>query len=79
MGEEYGGTLELEPPTIPRRLNIVVDVGPEKGNVNLCIYEIAQDVWKICIATTGSVPPATLASTPGSGFAMEVLQRVAMT
>jgi len=79
MGAEYGGTLELEPTTIPRRLHIVFDVGPEKGNVKLCTYEIAQDIWKICIAATGSVPPPTLPSTPGSGFAMEVLQQLAMT
>jgi hypothetical protein len=35
MGVEYGGTLELEPTTIPRRLNTVIDVGREKGKVNL--------------------------------------------
>ncbi len=76
MGAEYGVTLEFEPAAIPRRLNMVFDVGPEKGNVNLCIYQIAQDIWKMSIAR-GSVPPPTFASTPGSGFAMEVLQQVA--
>jgi hypothetical protein len=78
MGAEYGGALELEPLRF-RGGSIVFDVGPGKGNVDWCIYEIAQDVWKICIAAPGSVPPPTFARTPGSGFAMEVLQQLTMT
>ena len=76
MGAEYEGTLALDPSANPRQLNMKFDVGPEKGNTNLCIYEILGDVWKMCIATRGSVRPSTFASTPGSGFALEVLQRV---
>jgi uncharacterized protein (TIGR03067 family) len=76
MGAEYEGTLELDPSTNPRQLNMRFDLGPEKGNVNLCIYEIVGDDWKMCIATRGSLRPSTFISTPGSGFAVEVLQRV---
>jgi uncharacterized protein (TIGR03067 family) len=76
MGAEYEGTLELDPSTNPRQLNMRFDIGPEKGNVNLCIYEIGGDDWKVCIATKGSLRPSTFVSTPGSGFAVEVLQRV---
>ena len=56
-GTEYGGTLTLDSSTNPRHLDMNFDVGPEKGNVHLCIYEIAGDVWKLCIATRGSVRP----------------------
>jgi len=49
--------------------------GPEMGNTNLCIYELDGDIWKICIATRGSVRPSSFASTPGSGFAFETLTR----
>ena len=76
MGAEYEGTLELDPSANPRRLNMQFDVGPEKGNINLCIYDLVGDVWKLCIATRGSVRPSTFASAPGSSFAVEVLQRV---
>lgn len=76
MGAEYQGTLELDPSTNPPQLNMKFDVGPEKGNINLCIYELVGDVWKMCIATRGSVRPSIFASTPGSGFAVEILHRV---
>ncbi len=76
IGTPYEGTLELNSSAIPRQLNMHFDVGPEKGNLNLCIYEIAGDVWKLCIATRGSVRPTAFASIPGSGIALETLQRV---
>jgi uncharacterized protein (TIGR03067 family) len=76
MGTQYEGTLHFDPSTTPRQLNMNFDAGPEKGNVNLCIYELAGDVWKLCIATRGSVRPSAFISTPGTGIALQVLQRV---
>ncbi|SRR5258708_5650350 len=59
IGAEYEGTLEIYPTTSPRQLNMQFDVGLEKGNVNLCNYEIDGEVWRLCIATRGTVrPPA---------------------
>src|SRR5258705_23627 len=75
MGAKYEGTLELDESTSPRQLNMKFDAGPEKGNTNLCIYELDGDIWKICIATRGVVRPSSFASTPGSGFAFETLTR----
>ncbi len=75
MGTPYEGTFELNPSTNPRQLNMNFDVGSEKGNVNLCIYELAGDIWKLCIATRGSLRPAAFLSTPGTGIALQVLQR----
>jgi uncharacterized protein (TIGR03067 family) len=75
MGTEYEGTLELDASTNPRQLNMRFDAGPEKGNVNLCIYEIAGNDWKLCVATRGPVRPASFDTRPGSGIAVEVLQR----
>jgi uncharacterized protein (TIGR03067 family) len=43
MGAEYEGTLELDISQTPRHLNMMFDAGPEKGNTNLCIYEIKGD------------------------------------
>jgi uncharacterized protein (TIGR03067 family) len=75
MGATYEGTLELDESTSPRQLNMKFDAGPEKGNTNLCIYELDGDIWKICIATRGSVRPSSFTSPPGSGFAFETLTR----
>jgi uncharacterized protein (TIGR03067 family) len=76
MGAEYEGTLEIDESATPRQIDMKFDAGPEKGNVNLSIYELSGDIWKICVATRGSLRPAAFASTPGSGFAVEILKRV---
>ena len=75
MGAEYKGTLELDPSQTPRHLNMTFDAGPEKDNTNLGIYEIKGDRWKMCIATHGATRPSKFVSSPGSGFAVETLQR----
>jgi uncharacterized protein (TIGR03067 family) len=75
MGAEYEGTLDVDTSATPNQLNMRFDVGPEKGNVNLCIYELSGDVWKLCIATRGNVRPTAFATTAGDGFGLEVLHR----
>ena len=77
MGAEYEGVLEVDTSGEPRQFNMVFDSGPEKGNTNLGIYELAGNEWKICLAMTGSVRPTSFASIPGSPFALEVLERTA--
>jgi len=75
MGFVYEGRLDLDESRNPRRFDMKFDAGPEKGNTNLGIYELAGDTWKICLATRGGVRPVVFASTPGSGFAVETLVR----
>ena len=75
MGAEYSGTLVLDSTARPRRLDMKFDTGPEKGNRNLCIYELAGAKLKLCIATRGTTRPAGFASPRGSGFAFETLVR----
>ena len=62
-------------PQEPRQLNMRFDAGPEKGNTNPGIYELAGDTWKICLATRGDVRPSNFVTTAGSGFALETLTR----
>src|SRR5712692_5495969 len=64
MGTVYKGKLELDASTSPRQLNMKFDAGPEKGNTNLCIYELSGDAWKLCIATRGDVRPSSFSSKP---------------
>lgn len=75
MGTIYEGTLELDESAMPRQLTMRFDAGPEKGNTNLCIYELDGDTWKMCIATRGNKRPARFVSTAGSGLALETLTR----
>jgi uncharacterized protein (TIGR03067 family) len=75
MGAAYSGTLKLDTSVTPRALDMRFDDGTEKGNTNLCIYELSDDVWKLCVATRGSVRPTTFTSQPGSGIAVETLER----
>jgi uncharacterized protein (TIGR03067 family) len=75
MGAVYEGRLELDATASPARIDMVFDAGPEKGNTNLGIYRLDGDSWKLCLATRGTVRPASFASAPGSGIAVETLVR----
>jgi len=75
MGADYEGTVEIDESKNPRHLTMKFDVGPEKGNTNLCIYELDGNTWRMCIATRGNIRPKDFVSPAGSGFAVETLQR----
>src|SRR5262249_52465462 len=47
----------------------------EKGNRNLGIYKLDNDVWTICLATRGEKRPRKFATDAGSGIALEILER----
>jgi len=75
MGAVYEGTLELDASAKPAHIDMKFDKGPEAGNTNLGIYQFKGDSWTLCVATRGTVRPASFASTPGSGIAVETLVR----
>ena len=75
MGAVYEGALALDASTTPARIDMQFDAGPEKGNTNLGIYQLDGDSWKLCMATRGTVRPASFTSPPGSGIAVETLVR----
>jgi len=75
MGASYGGKLELDPETLPKNFQMKFTDGPEKGNTNYGIYELEGDRWKICLTITGGPAPAEFATSPGSGRALETLDR----
>jgi uncharacterized protein (TIGR03067 family) len=75
MGAEYGGTFELDGAAKPAQIDMKFDTGPEKGNINLGIYQLKGDSWKLCLATRGAVRPASFRSIAGSGIALETLVR----
>jgi len=77
MGAAYEGRLELDTAQSPKHFNLVFTEGPEKGNTNRGIYELSGDTWRICLNMAGGPRPTRFATTPGSGLALETLQRSA--
>jgi len=75
MGEEFKGTVAVDESAMPRRLDMKFTSGPQKGTVNLCIYELKGDRLRMCIATRGTVRPARFESPEGSGVAVEMFVR----
>jgi len=75
MGSVYEGTLILDDSANPRHITMQFDVGPEKGNTNLGIYQLDGDALKICLSTRGTVRPAVFSAAAGSGFVFETLSR----
>lgn len=75
MGSAYEGTFELDASAKPARIDMRFDTGPESGNTNFGIYQLNGDSWKLCLATRGTVRPASFQSTAGSGIALETLVR----
>ena len=79
MGAVYEGTIELQSAKRPKALKMRFTKGPEKGNVNNGIYELQKDGWRLCLSMTGGPAPATFATAPGSGCALETLARTPAT
>jgi len=75
MGATYEGSLKLDSSANPGQIDMQFDAGPEQGNVNLGIYKLDGDTWKLCLAMRGTVRPKRFASPAGSGFALETLTR----
>jgi uncharacterized protein (TIGR03067 family) len=75
MGATYGGTFTVDAAKRPHTLDLSFKSGPEKGNKSLAIYELSGDTWTICLTVSGKTRPSAFATKPGSGFALETLQR----
>ncbi len=76
MGGDYGGTVELGAKKKPKTFDLLFTSGPHQDEKSLGIYELDGDTWKICLAPAGvKTRPKEFATTPGSGFALEILKR----
>jgi uncharacterized protein (TIGR03067 family) len=75
MGATYEGTVAVHQTTSPKSFDLHFEEGPEKGNTSLGIYELDGDTWKICLTTRGYERPKEFAAPPGTGIALETLQR----
>ena len=77
MGAIYEGALVVDQTTAPRSFELRFDAGPEKGNTSFGIYHLDGDTWRICLTTRGGERPKEFAAPPGTGIALETLQRAA--
>jgi uncharacterized protein (TIGR03067 family) len=77
MGAVYEGTVEVNARKKPKAIDMMFTAGPEKGNRSLGIYELDGDRWRLCLAVTAGSRPKTFEAAPGSGFALETLERAA--
>lgn len=76
MGATYQGRIELDVTRTPKRFDLLFDAGPEKGTRSLGIYELDGDRWRICLTLAGKADrPEKFATEPGSGLALETLER----
>src|SRR5664280_2868223 len=75
MGATYEGSVGVHQTTAPKSFELHFDEGPEKGNTSFGIYELDGDTWKICLTTRGSERPKEFAAPPGTGIALETVQR----
>ncbi len=77
MGAPYRGKVTVDTTKKPKHFDIVFTEGHAKGMTNYGIYELDGGDWKLCLDTTGKGRPKSFATKPGSGFALETLERAA--
>jgi uncharacterized protein (TIGR03067 family) len=75
MGATYEGTVELDQTKNPKTFHLLFTAGHAAGTRHLGIYTLTGDRWTICLATRGSKRPERFATRPGTGFALETLER----
>ncbi|MBZ5557272.1 MAG: TIGR03067 domain-containing protein [Acidobacteriia bacterium] len=75
MGQTYEGKIEIDQKKTPRAIDLVFTAGPQTGTRNLGIYTFGRDRWTLCLATYGDTRPRTFATKPGTGVALETLER----
>ena len=66
------GTIKIDATKTPRQMDAI---SPEK-EVMLGIYELNGDNYKVCFAPAGKPRPDKLTSEPGSGYILQVWERV---
>lgn len=70
------GTFRLDPGKKPQTIDLTMSEGEEKGKTILGIYELEDDVLKICGAGPGGERPTEFAAKDGSGHTLITCQRM---
>jgi uncharacterized protein (TIGR03067 family) len=76
MGTSYEGTVQLRKLGKDLKgLDLLFTDGPPRGKRNRGIYRLQGDTWTICLSTDGGKRPSAFTTEPGSGLALETLER----
>jgi uncharacterized protein (TIGR03067 family) len=77
MGDDTTGKgkLTLDPTKKPHALDIMVEEGANSGQTQLGIYEVKDDMLKICFAVPDKPRPTEFSAKEGSGNTLVVLKR----
>jgi uncharacterized protein (TIGR03067 family) len=60
-------TFTVDASKAPRTIDYTITQGPDKGKMQLGIYEFAGETVKVCLSAPGSDRPTEFASQPGDG------------
>jgi|SRR5579884_877257 len=77
MGDETSGKgkLKLDPSKKPHAIDIMVEEGAASGQTQLGIYEVKDDMLKVCFAQPDKPRPTEFSAKEGSGNTLIVLKR----
>jgi uncharacterized protein (TIGR03067 family) len=78
-GTNYEGVFNIDVEKDPHAIDFEFVSGPEAGNWNYGIFELAGDSLKICLDMGGQNRPPAFRTTPGSHCALEILRRASAT
>ena len=71
----YEGTFNINVEAQPHEIDIEFIAGPEAGNCNFGIFQIAGDRLNLCLDMNGQPRPTEFCTSQGSGHAYEQLAR----
>ena len=75
-GKEVGkGTNSFDPTKKPKTIDFTQTEGDGKGNLYLGIYELGENVRKLCFAPPGKDRPAEFISMPGTDVILVTFER----
>jgi uncharacterized protein (TIGR03067 family) len=81
---KYGGvsqgtvTVKIDPSAKPRSYDLLIPEGAQKGKVQLGIYEVEGDTWRLCLNKSGAAGrPTEFSAKADSGWVLVTLKREA--
>lgn len=77
MGADYFGEVSVDDAASPAKFTLTFKGGPEAGRANYGIYEVDGHRWRFCLSMSGQAAPAAFATSPGSGSALQTLEKMA--
>jgi uncharacterized protein (TIGR03067 family) len=75
IGTSQKGIIKVDPSKTPKWMDTKATNDAAKGELSLCIYEIAGDDYKVCFAPPGKDRPKEFSSKPASGHILQVWKR----